>query len=65
MKAKGIKPPQETMKNKFDTPVFKTNKVSETVPKMNSFDGERPTLAPNLVEIKISNERRFVMDTEF
>jgi len=65
MKAKGIKPPQETMKNKFDTPVFNTNKVSETVPKQNSFNGERPTLATNLVEIKISNERRFVMDTEF
>lgn len=67
MKSKGIKPPPETMKNKFDMPDFsKLDHKSDTT-KSTSLTNEKELqkIIPSLIEFKISNEKKFVIDTEF
>jgi len=67
MKTKGLKPPVENTKNKFDMPVFSKDRTIDNNQKNNVSEKEK-IMIPNLMElidIKISNEKKFVMDTEF
>ena len=63
MKQKGIKPPPETLKNKLDNPMIAIKDKGESTLKNNNIP-ESIKLYSNM-EVKMSNEKRFVMETEF
>lgn len=63
MKTKGLNIPQENLKNKFDNPL-EALKEKIDVKKLSSTTADK-TIIPSIIETKMSNEKRFVMDTEF